>query len=289
MSFVLVTDSSANLTTEIIEKFNIEVIPMIFLVNDVEYRSYKKGENVDIKQYYDMMRNKEHIKTSLLSPEMYMEAFKPFLENGQDILYIGFSSGLSGTYQSSKIAAEALKEEYPERKIVAWDSLCASMGEGLLVYYAAKMKEEGKSMDEILSWLEDNKLKLCHWFTVDDLFFLKRGGRISATTAILGSALNIKPVLHVDDNGKLVSVDKARGRKQSMNALVSKLEETAINPKEQVVYISHGDCIDDANYIADRLRERVGIENIVINYIDPVIGSHSGPGTLAIFFLGTQR
>lgn len=289
MSFVLVTDSSANLTTDIIEKFNIEIIPMIFLVNDVEYRSYKKGENVDIKQYYDMMRNKEHIKTSLLSPEMYIEAFKPFLENGQDILYIGFSSGLSGTYQSSKIAAETLAEEYPERKIVAWDSLCASMGEGLMVYYAAKMKEEGKSMDEILSWLEDNRLKLCHWFTVDDLFFLKRGGRISATTAILGSALNIKPVLHVDDNGKLVSVDKARGRKQSMNALVAKFEETAINPKEQIVFISHGDCIDDANYIKDRLRERLGIEDVVINYIDPVIGSHSGPGTLAIFFLGTQR
>ncbi|MBR6647350.1 MAG: DegV family protein [Clostridia bacterium] len=289
MSFVLVTDSSANLTTDIIEKFNIEIIPMIFLVNDVEYRSYKKGENVDIKQYYDMMRNKEHIKTSLLSPEMYLEAFKPFLENGQDILYIGFSSGLSGTYQSSKIAAETLAEEYPERKIVAWDSLCASMGEGLMVYYAAKMKEEGKSMDEILSWLEDNRLKLCHWFTVDDLFFLKRGGRISATTAILGSALNIKPVLHVDNNGKLVSVDKARGRKQSMNALVTKFEETAINPKEQIVFISHGDCIDDANYIKDRLRERLGIEDIVINYIDPVIGAHSGPGTLAIFFLGTQR
>ncbi|MBR2500299.1 MAG: DegV family protein [Clostridia bacterium] len=289
MSFVLVTDSSANLTTDIIEKFNIEIIPMIFLVNDVEYRSYKKGENVDIKQYYDMMRNKEHIKTSLLSPEMYIEAFKPFLENGQDILYIGFSSGLSGTYQSSKIAAETLAEEYPERKIVAWDSLCASMGEGLMVYYAAKMKEEGKSMDEILSWLEDNRLKLCHWFTVDDLFFLKRGGRISATTAILGSALNIKPVLHVDNNGKLVSVDKARGRKQSMNALVTKFEETAINPKEQIVFISHGDCIDDANYIKDRLRERLGIEDIVINYIDPVIGAHSGPGTLAIFFLGTQR
>ena len=289
MSFVLMTDSSANLTTDLIEKFDIEVIPMIFLVNDIEYRSYKKGENVDIKQYYDMMRNKEHIKTSLLSPENYIDAFKPFLENGQDILYIGFSSGLSGTYQSSAIAAEMLKDEYPDRKIVTWDSLCASMGEGLMVYYAAKMKEEGKSMEEILSWLEENKLKLCHWFTVDDLFFLKRGGRISGTTAIIGSALGIKPVLHMDDNGKLVSVSKTRGRKQSLNALVAKMEETAIEPEKQTIFISHGDCIEDAEYVAKCVKEKFGINDIVINYIDPVIGAHSGPGTLALFFLGTER
>ncbi len=289
MSFVLMTDSSANLTTDIIEKFGIEVIPMIFLVNDVEHRSYKKGENVDIKQYYDMMRNKEHIKTSLLSPEIYVEAFKPFLENGQDILYIAFSSGLSGTYQSSVLAAEMLREEYPERKIITWDSLCASMGEGLLVYYAAKMKEEGKSLDEILAWLEENKLKLCHWFTVDDLFFLKRGGRISGATAVIGSALGIKPVLHVDDKGKLISVSKVRGRKQSLNALVDKFVETAIEPEKQTVFISHGDCIEDAEYVAKAIKEKFGIDDIVINYIDPVIGAHSGPGTLAIFFLGSVR
>lgn len=289
MSFVLMTDSSANLTTDIIEKFGIEVIPMIFLVNDVEYRSYKKGENVDIKQYYDMMRNKEHIKTSLLSPETYTDAFRSFLEKGQDILYIGFSSGLSGTYQSSAIAAEMLRDEYPDRKIITWDSLCASMGEGLMVYYAAKMKEEGKSMDEILAWLEENKLKLCHWFTVDDLFFLKRGGRISSTTAIVGSALGIKPVLHMDDNGKLVSVSKVRGRKQSLNALVAKMEATAIEPEKQTVFISHGDCLPDAQYVAKCVKEKFSIEDIVINYIDPVIGAHSGPGTLALFFLGTER
>lgn len=289
MSFVLMTDSSANLNTDIIEKFNIEVIPMIFLVNDVEHKSYKKGENVDIKQYYDMMRNKEHIKTSLLSPETYAEVFRPVLQSGKDILYIGFSSALSGTYQSSKIAAETLADEFPERRIVAWDSLCASMGEGLMVYYAAKMKEEGKSLDEILSWLQENQLKLCHWFTVDDLFFLKRGGRISATTAIIGSALSIKPVLHVDDEGKLVSVGKARGRKQALNALIAKYEETAINKSEQTVFISHGDCLEDAQYVEEKIREKFGVKDIVLNYIDPVIGAHSGPGTLAIFFIGTQR
>lgn len=289
MSFVLMTDSSANLTTEIIEKFNIEIIPMIFLINDVEYRSYKKGENVDIKQYYDMMRNKEHIKTSLLSPETYDNAFRPFLESGHDILYIGFSSGLSGTYQSSKIAAQTLSEEFPERKIVAWDSLCASMGEGLMVYYAAKMREEGKTMEEILAWLDENRSRLCHWFTVDDLFFLKRGGRISGATAVIGSALGIKPVLHMDDNGKLVSVSKARGRKQAMNALIAKLEETAIEPEKQTIFISHGDCLEDAEYIEAALRSKYGLDDIVINYIDPVIGSHSGPGTLAVFFIGTQR
>ncbi|MBE7040151.1 MAG: DegV family protein [Ruminococcaceae bacterium] len=289
MSFVLFTDSSANLTTEIIEKFGIEVIPMIFLVNGVEHRSYRKGENVDIKQYYDMMRNKENIKTSLLSPETYQEAFRPFLEDGKDILYIGFSSGLSGTYQSSAIAAEMLREEYPQRKIITWDSLCASMGEGLMVYYAAKMKEEGKSIDEILSWLDENKLNLCHWFTVDDLFFLKRGGRVSGATAVIGSALGIKPVLHVDDNGKLIPVSKVRGRKQAMHALVSKMEETAIEPEKQTIFISHGDCLDEAEYVAKCIKEKFGTEDIVINYIDPVIGAHSGPGTLALFFLGNER
>ena len=289
MSFVLMTDSSANLTTEIIEKFGIEVIPMIFLVNGVEHRSYRKGENVDIKQYYDMMRNKEDIKTSLLSPETYQEAFRPFLEDGKDILYIGFSSGLSGTYQSSAIAAEMLREEYPQRKIITWDSLCASMGEGLMVYYAAKMKEEGKSIDEILSWLDENKLNLCHWFTVDDLFFLKRGGRVSGATAVIGSALGIKPVLHVDDNGKLIPVSKVRGRKQATNALVSKMEETAIEPEKQTIFISHGDCLDEAEYVAKCIKEKFGTDDIVINYIDPVIGAHSGPGTLALFFLGNER
>ena len=289
MSFVLMTDSSANLTTDIIEKHNIEIIPLIFIVNGVEYTSYRKGENVDIKQFYDMMRNKENIKTSLITPETFIEEFEKQLKDGKDVLYIGFSSGLSGTFQSSVIAADTLAEKYPDRKIIVWDSLCASMGQGLIVYYAAKMKEEGKSIEEIVAWLDENRLKLAHWFTVDDLFFLKRGGRISATTAILGSALNIKPVLHVDDNGKLVSVSKARGRKQSINALLSKMDETAIEPEKQTIFISHGDCIEDADYLADKIREKHGIKDIVINYVDPVIGSHSGPGTLALFFIGTNR
>lgn len=289
MSFVLMTDSSANLTTDIIEKFGIEIIPLIFIVNGVEYTSYRKGENVDIKQFYDMMRSKEHIKTSLITPETFTEEFEKHLQEGKDVLYIGFSSGLSGTFQSSVIAANTLEEKYPERKIIVWDSLCASMGQGLIVYYAAKMREEGKSIDEITAWLDENRLKLAHWFTVDDLFFLKRGGRISATTAILGSALNIKPVLHVDDNGKLISVSKARGRKQSINALFAKIEETAIEPEKQTIFISHGDCIEDANYLADKIKEKYGIEDIVINYVDPVIGSHSGPGTLALFFIATHR
>jgi len=289
MSFVLMTDSSANLTTDIIEKFGIEIIPLTFIVNDAEYTSYRKGENIDIKQFYDMMRNKEHIKTSLITPEVFITEFEKFLKQGQDVLYIGFSSGLSGTFQSSVIAADTLSEKYPDRKIIVWDSLCASLGQGLIVYYAVKMKEEGKTMDEILSWLDENRLKLCHWFTVDDLFFLKRGGRISATTAILGSALNIKPVLHVDNNGKLVSVSKARGRKQAINKLIAKLDETAIEPEKQAIFISHGDCIEDAEYIAKTVKEKYGVKDIVINYIDPVIGAHSGPGTLALFFIGTER
>ena len=224
---------------------------------------------------------------------MNVEEFKVVMEQklqeGLDILFIGFSSGLSTTYQSGVIAASELREKYPERKIMTIDSLCASLGQGLFVHYAVKKQREGASMEELSAYLEALRPHLCHWFTVDDLMYLKRGGRISASTALLGTALQIKPVMHTDNDGKLANVSKARGRKASIRALVDRMEQTAIDPASQTVFICHGDCIEDAEYAKKLIQERFGIQDIVINFTGPVIGSHSGPGTLAIFFVGTER
>ncbi len=289
MSYVIVTDSAANLPEEIYERFNITVISLSFHVDGKEYKSYEKGKKTDLKQFYNMMRNKEVITTSLIGPDEFTQVFSEILESGKDVLYIGFDSALSGTYQSATIAAKDLEERYPDRRIVTIDSLCASIGEGLLVYYAAKLKEEGKSLDEVSAWAEEHRLNVCHWFTVDDLFFLKRGGRVSATTAVVGSLLQVKPVMHVSDAGKLEVVSKARGRKQAMNALVKEMEMTVKDPQKQLVMVGHGDCLEDAEYVMNLIKEKFTVKESIIHYLDPVIGAHSGPGTLAVFFMGEAR
>ena len=288
-NYVIVTDTSANLPEELIDRFGFKVLSFSFLVNGVEYLSYEEGKKTDLTKFYDMMRNKEEVKTSLVSPEKFEAAFEAIAKEGKDILYIGFTSGLSGTFQSSKIAAELVKEKYPERRIVVWDSLCAALGEGLIVYKAGEMYEAGKSMDEILEMLEDKKLKIAHWFTVDDLFFLSRGGRLSTTTAMFGTLLSIKPILHVDDNGKLVSMEKARGRKQALLNLAQKFENTQIEGENDVISISHGDCIEDVEFVISELKKKHKFKDIIINCLDPVIGAHAGPGTVAIFFIGQHR
>lgn len=289
MSYQIVTDSSANLPEEIIEKFALEVLSLTFKVGDNEYKSYEKGKKTDLRQFYTMMRNKENIVTSLASPDDFTEFFSRFLSEGKDVLYLGFSSGLSGTYQSACIAIEDLKEKYPERKILAVDTKCAALGQGLLVYLALEKKQEGASIDEVHDFVQKNILNMCHWFTVDDLFFLHRGGRVSRSTAIMGTALGIKPVMHVDDDGKLVAVGKARGRKASLLALVKKFMETAIDPESQVIAISHGDCEEDIEFMVKHIKEKVNVKEIIINNLDPVIGAHAGPGTAALFFLGSTR
>ena len=218
-----------------------------------------------------------------------MDWADPILQAGEDILYLAFSSGLSGTCQSAYMAKEELSARYPDRKIYVVDSLAASMGEGLLAYYASKMQLEGKTIDEVYQWLQDNKLHLCHWFTVDDLNHLKRGGRVSSAAALFGTMLGIKPVLHVDDAGHLIPVAKIRGRRQSLDSLVAHMEQTVTNPEEQVIFISHGDCEKDAQYVADQIRAKWNVKEIVLNEIGPVIGTHSGPGTVALFFLGSKR
>ena len=289
MTYELITDSCANLTEEQIETLDLHIVSMLFTIGGEECVSYTKGQHTDLKQFYDRMRQKEKVTTSQINGETFLELMEPMLQAGQDVLYIAFSSALSGTCQAANIAADTLREKYPQRKIVVVDSLAASMGEGLLVYYAAKMRLEGKSIDEVADWVSSNRLRLCHWFTVDDLFFLHRGGRVSSASAVLGTVLGVKPVLHVDDEGRLILVGKTRGRKKSLDELVARMEQTIENPQEQVIFISHGDAPEDAAYVERLVREKFSVKDVVLNYIDPVIGGHSGPGTVALFFLGSKR
>ncbi len=289
MGFEIVTDSSSNLTDELIQQYRLHILSLMFRVNDKEYYSYEKGKKTDLKQFYTMMRNKEEITTTLIDINVCTPIFEEILRAGNDLLYIGFSSALSGSYQAAAMVLEDLKVSYPDRRILSVDTLGASLGEGLLVYHAAKLREQGKNIDEVYEWVLNNRLHLCHWFTVDDLFFLKRGGRVSGAAAVLGTILGVKPIMHMDNEGRLILVEKTRGRKRSLDMLVDRMERTAIEPQSQTVFITHGDCIEDAEYVAEQVRKRLKVTDILINYVDPVIGAHSGPGTIALFFLGTER
>lgn len=288
-NYVIITESTADLPVDIIDELGIKVIPMTFDIEGKSYLNYPDNRDLDIREFYEKLRKGEKSTTSLVNTAYFIDLFEPILKSGQDILYIAFSSGLSGTYNASLLAAEELKEKYKDSKIVCIDSKAASLGEGLIVYTAAKKKQEGMNIDDLNEWLLENILKLCHWFTVDDLYHLKRGGRISALSATLGTALNIKPVLHVDDEGHLIPVSNVRGRKKSLHGLVEHMVETCVNPEKQVVFIGHGDCIEDAEYVGKLVKEKFDVKDVVINDIGPVIGSHSGPGTVALFFFGTER
>ena len=287
--FVIMTDSCCDLTAQMAEELDISVQPLSLLLNDRTYRNYLDGREIGFKEFYDIMRSGSLGSTSAVSVGDFEEAMRSVLSEGKDVLYIGFSSALSTTYQSAVIAAESLREEFPDAKIYTVDSKSASMGQGLLVYHCVQQKKAGKSVEEVYNFCQDNLLNLCHWFTVNDLNHLKRGGRVSATTALVGTMLSIKPVMHVDNEGRLINVSKARGRKASLMAMVDNMEKTAIDPANQVVFISHGDCEEDAQIVADEIRRRFGTKEIHLNYVGPVIGNHTGAGVVALFFLGTQR
>ncbi len=289
MSYRIVTDSCANLTDEQISNYGVEIISLKYMINGKDYDSYIKGTQTDYATTYRLLREKAHITTSLVSREACDSVIKPILEGGEEVLILAFSSGLSGTYQNIRNAALDYEEEFPDRKVIVVDTLCASLGEGMAVHYAVKLKNEGKTMEEVAEWVENNKLNICHIFTIDDLFFLKRGGRLSGGSAIAGTLLGIKPMLHCADDGKLYVTSKVRGRKAAVENLIEAVGERAINVAEQDIFIVHGDCEDEAKYIESEVKKRFGVKNVVYNYIDPVIGSHSGPGTLALFFLGEKR
>ena len=290
MDFENVTDSSSNLVEEMIDDFGLHVLPLTFMVDGEEYQSYLKGQHTDLKQFYTMMREGKVITTSLPNLAESEALMRGLLEQGRDILYLGFSSGLSGTFEATELLMRDLAAEFPERTLCAVDTLAASGGEGLLVWHAVQRARAGASIGEVRDWVEENKLHLAHWFTVDDLMFLFRGGRVSKTAAWAGTMLNIKPVMHVDDEGHLIPLEKVRGRKKSLNALVDHMEKSAVQPiDQQMVFITHGDCLEEAEYVADQVKERFGVKEVVINYVDPVIGAHSGPGTMALFFLADKR
>ena len=288
-TYRIVTDSTTDLTPELIQELDVQVIPLCYMMGGKTYHNIPGGGEMTDKEFYAKLRAGSMSTTTQVNSEEFLHVFTPLLEAGQDVLYIAFSSGLSGTYQSAVLAREELKQRFPDRRLEVFDSLCASMGEGLLVYHAAKLRNAGKSLDEVLAWLKGNVLNVCHWFTVDDLNHLKRGGRVSTATALVGTMLGIKPVLHVDNEGHLIPVSKVRGRKQSLDALVKRMEETAQEPAGQMVFISHGDCLEDARYVERQVREKLGVQQVEVGYIGPVIGAHSGPGTVALFFLGKER
>ena len=287
--FLIITDSTCDMPQEMADELGLAILPIRVSMEDKEYAHYLDGRELGFHEFYEKLRAGVPAKTSAANQEDFLSLMEPALAAGRDVLYIGFSSGLSSTYNVGVMTAAQLAEKYPERKVYTVDSLSASFGEGLLVYHAVQQKLAGRSIDEVRTFVEETRLHLCHWFTVDDLQHLKRGGRVSAAAAAFGTMLNIKPVLHVDDEGHLIPVGKVQGRTTSIKALLKKMQETAIDPAEQVVFISHGDCEKDAEKLAAMVRESIGPKEIILNPIGPVIGAHSGPGTVALFFLGTKR
>ena len=285
MSFKIVTDSCCDLPAEIVADLDLVVVN---LTVEMDGRIYREGEMTP-KALYDHLRNGKMPKTSAVNPDGWASHIRPALENGQDVLVMAFSSALSATYQSAVIAAEELGEEFPDRKITVIDTLCAAMGQGLLVWHAARLRSEGKTLEETAAWVEDHKLKLCHWVTVEDLMHLKRGGRVSAATAVVGTMLSIKPIIRVDNSGKLESFAKARGRKAAMKFLLDRMTESYDPSLSDTVFIAHGDCEADAEHLAAEIKSRFGVKQVVIGYVGAVIGAHTGPGVLVIFHFGKNR
>lgn len=285
MSYKIITDSCCDLSEQMAKELEVAVVPLSV---ELDGACFDDGQ-MSPKAFYDSLRAGKMPRTSGVNPQRWAAEMEPVLAAGEDVLAAAFSSGLSTTYQCAVIAAEELRERYPERKILVVDTLAASRGQGLLVYYAAKLRQAGKPIEEAARWLEDHKRNLAHWFTVDDLMHLKRGGRVSAATAIMGTMLQIKPVLHVDDAGKLISMSKARGRKAALHALVGCAEKTQLPGENDVMFICHSDCAADAEYVAGLVKERLGVKEVYIHYIGSVIGSHTGPGTVGLFFLARHR
>lgn len=287
--FVILTDSCCDMTARMAADLELEVLPLSLNMEDRVYHNYLDGREIGFQDFYARLRAGALATTSAISVGVFDEAMRKILDSGRDVLYLAFSSALSTTYQSAVIAADDLREAYPGRKIFVVDTLSASLGQGLLVYLCVQEKRKGKTIDQVHVFAEETKAKVCHWFTVDDLNYLKRGGRISAATAAVGTMLSIKPVMHMDNEGHLVAVGKARGRKASLKALADSMEATMLPGRNETIFISHGDSLEDAEYLANLVRERTGVQDIVINYVGPVIGAHSGPGTIALFFWGSER
>ncbi len=286
--YVIFTDNMADLPVSYRREHQIREISLSYLLDGV---TYDHTNELPPKEFYDRMRAGSMPTTSQINPENAKEAFLTAIAAGYDILHIAFTSGLSGSCNSARMAAEEVMEEYPEAKVLVVDSLCASLGEGLLVHKVVQKKLAGATLEEAAAYAESIKGNICQDFTVDDLFHLHRGGRVSKATAIVGSLAGIKPILHVDDEGHLVSLHNVRGRKRSLQSLVERMTEQirGYEAENDLICITHGDCVGDAHYVADLVKEKLGIENVMINYVGSTIGAHSGPGTVALFFVGSPR
>ena len=284
--YIISVNSTVDLPKEWLTERNVPVIPLKYTIDG---ETYEDMNGLSSKEFFQKLREGKMAVTSQVNPDEAKAALETMLQEGKDVLHLGFSSGLSGTYNSVRIAGEELKPKYPNRKIIVIDSLCACLGEGILLYYALKLKEEGKTIEEVAKWVEENKLHICHNVTVADLFHLHRGGRISKASAVLGSVVQIKPIIHMDNEGKLQVIGKERGRKKSLNKIVDMAAEQAKGWENDLILITHGDCVEDAEYVAERVRAKMGVDNILINNIGTVIGSHTGPGVVAVFCMGEKR
>ena len=288
--YVILTDSCCDLSAEMAAELGVEVLPLSLQMGDRTYRNYLDGREIGFHEFYERVRSGELATTSAVNVGEFEEKMREILKTGKDILSISFSSALSTTYQSSVIAAEELKDEFPDAKILTVDSLCASLGQGLFVYLCAQEQKKGKTIDEVKTFAEETKGRVCHWFTVDDLNHLKRGGRVSSTAALVGTMLGIKPVMHTDSEGRLTPVSKARGTKAALRALVDKVGEIGVEPaKNQPMLICHANCPESVEYVKGLLKERFGVTDVRDDFIGPVIGAHTGCGTLGLFFVGTER
>lgn len=285
-NYIIGTSSTSDLPLDYIQKHDLLIMKYTFIIN---HKEYKDGD-LDSKTFYNLERDGNLPSTSQLTPDEITEKFEPVLAAGNDLLHIEFSSGLSGSYNNVRLVAEELRVKYPKRKLIVVDSLCASLGLGLLVDYAVRMREQGKTIEETAKWVEANKLGLNHWFTVDSLSHLHRGGRVTGAAAFVGNLLHIKPVLNVDYEGHLIPREKEQGRRRALKCLLEKMESLIRNPEGQRIFISHGDDLEGAQKLAAMIRERFPeISDILISPIGAVIGAHSGPGTIALFFMGKSR
>lgn len=287
--YVIISDSTGDLTPALIEEAGVHIIPMEFTVDGENHRNWPDERELSSDAFYEKLRGGATSTTAQVNSATYCDWAKPFLDAGKDVLFLVFSSGLSGSFHSSTLAVEELRESYPDRKIVTVDTRAAAMGEGLLVFYAALEQKKGRTLEEVAAWVTENRDHLCHWFTVDELSYLRRGGRLSSTGAVVGTMLNIKPVLHVDLDGHLIAMEKVRGRRQSLDAMVKHLDQTIWDDHSPIVFIAHGDCREDAEYVADKIRGTHGIERVEFGRVGPVIGSHTGPGIMTLFFLGSEK
>ena len=284
--YIITVNSTVDTGKEWLEERNVPVIPLKYTIDGQEYTDMY---GLSDKEFFRKLREGKMSVTSQINPEEAKEMLEPYVKEGKDVLHLAFSSALSGTCNSMRIAAEELQEEYPEAKVIVVDTLCACMGEAMLLYYALKQKEAGKTIDEVAQWAEENKLHVCHNVTVDDLFHLHRGGRVSKTAAVLGTMVKVKPIIHMDDNGALQVIGKERGRKNSLHKIVDMAVERSEGWDNEIIMITHGDCLEDAEYVAKLVREKMGVENVFIHNIGTVIGSHTGPGVVATFCMGNKR